>query len=201
MGAVERAVMGGTPRYVTFRPGILVFGRSVLAFIHALGRYTNLAENALARQGIRGVQPNGWYPQQAFLNAFREISFELGENTLFAMGKKVPDLNGIPPGIATVEEALAGIDTAYHASHRDADGPLFDPATGALREGIGHYAFRREGPRSGVMVCDTPYPSDFDRGIVAGVARLFRADASVVLDLSKPSRKLGASSCSYVITW
>jgi hypothetical protein len=117
------------------------------------------------------------------------------------MGKKVPDLAGIPPAITSIEEALAGIDAAYHASHRDAEGPLLDPATGALREGIGHYAFRRTGPRSGVMVCHTPYPSDFDRGIVAGVARKFRADATVVLDKSKPTRKRGADSCSYLIAW
>jgi hypothetical protein len=192
---------GEMPRYVAFRPGILVLGQSVLAFIHAMGRYALLAENALARQGIKSVQPDGWYPQQAFLNAFREVAFEIGENTLFAMGKKVPDLAGIPPAITSIEEALAGIDAAYHASHRDAEGPLLDPATGALREGIGHYAFRRTGPRSGVMVCHTPYPSDFDRGIVAGVARKFRADATVVLDKSKPTRKRGADSCSYLIAW
>ena len=74
-------------------------------------------------------------------------------------------------------------------------------ATGAMREGIGHYAFRRDGPRSGVMVCNTPYPSDFDRGIVAGVARKFRPNATVVIDETKPSRKRGAHSCSYIIAW
>lgn len=192
---------GGTPRYVAFRPGIQVSGQSVLAVTRAMGRYALLAQNALARQGIKSVHPSGWYPQQAFLNAFREVAFEIGEHTLFAMGKKVPDLAGVPPKFTTIEAALAAVDVAYHASHRDAEGSLFDPKTGSIREGIGHYAFRSEGPRAGVMVCDTPYPSDFDRGIVAGVARLFRPDATVVLDKSKPTRKRGARSCVYLIAW
>jgi hypothetical protein len=189
------------PRYVAFRPGILVLGESVLGVTHAMGRYAVLAENALSRQGIKSVQPEGWYPQQAFLNAFREVAFEIGENTLFAMGKKVTDRAEIPPFITTIEEALARIDAAYHASHRDEAGLLFDPATGEMREGIGHYAFRREGPRAGVMVCDTPYPSEFDRGVVTGVARRFRPDANVVIDESKPSRKRGGDSCSYLVSW
>jgi hypothetical protein len=192
---------GGPPRYIAFRPGILVSGQSLLAFIQAMGHYAVLAENALARQGVKSVQPEGWYPQQGFLDAFREMAFEVGENTLFAMGKKLPDLAGVPPSITTIESALAGIDAAYHASHRDENGPLLDSATGAMREGIGHYAFRRDGPRSGVMVCNTPYPSDFDRGIVAGVARKFRPNATVVIDETKPSRKRGAHSCSYIIAW
>lgn len=192
---------GEVRRYVAFRPDILVLGQSVLAFVRAMGRYDRIAENALGRQGIKGVQPSGWYPQQAFLDAFREIAFEIGEHTLFAMGKKVPDLAGIPPTITTIHEALGAIDTAYHASHSDAEGPLWNPATGALREGIGHYAFHREGPRAGVMVCNTPYPSDFDRGIVAGVARIFRPDATVVLDESQPTRKIGATSCVYLVAW
>jgi hypothetical protein len=70
-----------------------------------------------------------------------------------------------------------------------------------MREGIGHYAFHRDGTRSGVMVCNTPYPSDFDRGIVTGVARRFRAHATVVMDESQPSRKRGGESCTYLVAW
>lgn len=189
------------PRYMAKHPGIEVLGTSVLAVIHAMGRYANLAENTLARQGIVSVRPEGWYPQQAFLDAFRAVAHELGENTLFAMGKKIPDLQGPPPEVATIDEALSTIDVAYHSHHRDAEGVLYDPVTSAMREGIGHYAFRRDGPRTAVMVCDTPYPSDFDRGIIAGVARRFRPNATAVLDESKPSRKGGGESCTYIISW
>lgn len=189
------------PSYVAFRPGIEVLGQSVLAIVDAMGRYAVLAENALARQGIKSVVQGSWYPQQAFLNAFREVAFEIGENTLFAMGKKIPDVSAFPPEIVGVDQALARIDAAYHAQHRDKAGPLLDPATGSMREGIGHYAFHRDGVRSGVMVCNTPYPSDFDRGIVTGVARRFRPHATVVMDESQPSRKRGGDSCTYLIAW
>src|SRR5919112_4496738 len=98
------------PRYMAKRPGIEVLGKSVLAMIHAMGRYANLAQNTLARQGIVSVRPEGWYPQQAFLDAFRAVAHELGENTLFAIGKKIPDIAGPPPEVATIDVALSTID-------------------------------------------------------------------------------------------
>jgi hypothetical protein len=189
------------PKYVALREGIEVLGHSILAVTHAMGKYAVLMENMLARQGIRGVRPDGWYPQQGFLNAFRAVEFEIGENTLFAMGKKIPDYAELPPQVVSIEGGLSMIDAAYHLHHRDAEGPLFSMETGAMREGIGHYAFRRDGPRAGVMVCDTPYPSDFDRGIIVGLARRFRPMANAVLDESRETRKLGGDSCTYLLTW
>ena len=189
------------PKYKAKRPGIFVLGMAILAVIRSMGKYAVLAENALARQGIKSVKHHGWYPQQAFLNAFRAVDHEIGENTLFRMGKNIPEFTGLPPGVATVEEALNGLDAAYHSHHKDEHGVLIDPVSGATREGIGHYAFHSARPRAAVMVCDTPYPSDFDRGILVGVARRFRPLATAVLDETKPTRKRGGDSCTYLVRW
>jgi hypothetical protein len=55
--------------------------------------------------------------------------------------------------------------------------------------------------RRAVMVCDTPYPAEIDRGIVTAMARRFEAFAEVERDPSKPSRLEGGPSCTFVVTW
>ena len=55
------------------------------------------------------------------------------------------------------------------------------------------------------MVCENPYPSDFDYGIIYRIVQKFRGPDSdellVMLDDSKPTRKNGADSCTYLIRW
>ena len=106
-----------------------------------------------------------------------------------------------PPEIDNIEAALASIDVAYHMNHRIQGEVLFDPATGIMKEGIGHYRYQPGGDRGGVMVCETPYPSEFDRGIITGTARRWRPTVEVTLDESKPTRKRGADSCTYLVKW
>jgi hypothetical protein len=55
------------------------------------------------------------------------------------------------------------------------------------------------------MECKNPYPSDFDKGIIATMCRKFKpGDALVVnveLDKNEPSRINGADQCTYKISW
>jgi hypothetical protein len=59
--------------------------------------------------------------------------------------------------------------------------------------------------RKAVILCRNPYPSDFDRGILAAIVERFKpADSvttDVTLDLTKESRLNGADSCTYLISW
>jgi hypothetical protein len=90
-------------------------------------------------------------------------------------------------------------------NHRINGEVLFNPKTGAMKEGIGHYSFEKTGPRAANMVCKNPYPCDFDRGIIESAARKFKPADSIILsvthDDSKPCRKKGHDSCTYIVTW
>ncbi len=82
---------------------------------------------------------------------------------------------------------------------------MFDPATGKIIEGIGPYGFEKISDTVIRMVCNNPYPSDFDRGIIDSMAQKFKPAGTAIvivkLDDSQPTRKKGADSCTYTVKW
>lgn len=80
--------------------------------------------------------------------------------------------------------------------------PMFNPASGAMAEGIGHYGYEHvAGQNKLVSVCENPYPCAFDLGILTVMAERFESSARVAHDGAQPCRKRGANSCTYSITW
>ena len=80
---------------------------------------------------------------------------------------------------------------------------LFNPNTGAMKEGIGHYGFERMGDRMVRMVCDNPYPCDFDRGIITNTVRVFSDDKNRFprIEHDHSCRKNGDNACNYIVQW
>lgn len=188
-------------QFIAFRKDVEVLGQAMHSMLDAMSAHLGLARRIFARHGMREIKLDAWYPLQRFLDAFRDVAKEIGEHTLLAIGKKIPEHAVWPPEIQDVEAALRSIDVAYHMNHRLAGEAMFDPATGAMKEGIGNYRCERAGRRRILMICDTPYPSEFDRGIILGMGRQFIPTIEVELDTGKPTRKSGADSCTYGITW
>ena len=131
-----------------------------------MSKYKAMAFEILAKNGIKDLKPNEWYPQQAWLDAFKSISETIGPFTLCIIGKKIPENAQWPPEINEIHAALSSIDIAYHMNHRIDDKILFNPETGEMSEGIGHYKYTITSETTGTMVCNNPYPCDFDRGII-----------------------------------
>jgi hypothetical protein len=149
----------------------------------------------------RSIEADLWYPLQQVLRFYSDVIPAIGENTLFAIGKHMPEAAVWPADITTIEAGLASIDVAYHLNHRVDGQVMFDPGTGAMLEGIGHYRCDLDGKRRIIMTCDTPYPSTLDRGIITGTARKWKPWAEVTLDASKPSRLHGGASCTFLVEW
>ena len=171
-------------------PRVEVNGAAVLSFAEAIEVFRDLSLQVLAEHGIVDPKEGEWYPQQAWLDAFKEIAEKTGPATLKAIGKKIPELALWPPDVDTIEKALASIDMAYHMNHRGGD--------------IGHYNFEKTGEQSGKMVCDNPYPCDFDLGIIEATAKRFApkgVSTNVKHDDSQPCRKKGDDSCTYFVSW
>lgn len=181
--------------------GLEVYSGTLFSVLKATVAQVVLAERASAAHLGSQLDDNAWYSVTAYLNLFFELEKVIGINTIFAMGKKIPEIAMWPPDITNIAEALASIDTAYHMNHRLNGRPMVDLATGTMLEGIGHYHFRLDGRRRAVMVCDNPYPSAFDHGIITGTARKFRPNAEVVYDEQQPSRRHLGESCTFIVTW
>jgi len=180
-------------QYVSFAPNIQVNGQTILSIVNAVAAYKDTMQEFLAKHGLKDIALEGWYSQQTWLDTFRDIGEQFGPNTLFAIGKAIPENAIFPPNIIDLQGALAVIDVAYHMNHTEGE--------------IGYYKLLEfnQGLRMAIMECKNPYPSDFDRGIITTMARKFKPDDAIVvkveLDANKPSRLNGAESCHYIVTW
>ena len=149
-----------------------------------------MGEKILKEAGIEDPQPDRWYPQQDWLNAFKKIKEKSGDITLKQIGKKVPENAEWPPEIETVEDALESIDKAYHQNHRNGK--------------IGHYELEKTGDNKAKMVCTNPYPDQFDLGLIEATAKKFaerKARVNVEVNSEQPRREEGSDSTTYLITW
>lgn len=177
-------------QFRAFSGNVQVNGQTVLSVVKGMGPFAGRGSEILARHGIKAPEATGWYPQQAWLDAFQEISKSIGPSTLKVIGQSIPNSARFPPGIDTVEKALESLDVAYHLNHRGGE--------------IGHYAFRKTAARVGVVECHNPYPCDFDSGIIQAVVKRF-APAGAVLkvthDASKPCHSNQGDSCTFLISW
>src|SRR5579862_7186589 len=104
-------------QFRAFSSGVMVNGQTVLAVVKGMGAFALTANEILARHGIKSPDPNSWYPQQAWLDAFEEIAKSIGPRTLTQIGASIPNSAKFPPGIDTVDKALGSLDTAYHMNH------------------------------------------------------------------------------------
>ncbi|MFH1380703.1 MAG: hypothetical protein ABIH57_00835, partial [Candidatus Omnitrophota bacterium] len=161
-------------QFDAFVSGVEVNGQTILSVVEGMGEFRVLALDILRQNGIDNPQPLKWYSQQDWLNAFKVIHEKLGQYTLQQIGMKIPENADWPPEINDIESALASIDVAYHMNHRINGRVMFNPVNGTMEEGIGHYGYEKVSERKIKMVCDNPYPCDFDKGIILAVAKKFK---------------------------
>lgn len=195
--------------FKSFDPGIEVNGQTVFSIVDGLGEFKTLAKRVLLDSGI-GTEENGelkmdlnaWYPQDSWLHAFEIFSNEIGDTLLKNIGMKIPENAQFPHWVEDIDSAIKSIDIAYHMNHRKDGKPLYDMETGKMTEGIGHYGYERI-PGKNLIISESinPYPCAFDFGIISAMAAKFKPNSIVEHHGSKPCRKKGADSCTYLVSW
>jgi len=200
--------------FTAFNRDIEVNGETVLSFIEGtssssdskyrklLKNYEGMAYSILENHGIKDPRKGKWYPQQNWLDAFRDFNDSVGPWTLRLIGRSIPENANWPGKITTVKEAIRSIDTAYHMNHRLNGELLYNPDTGEKKDGIGHYGYREtEDPLTLISVCQNPYPCEFDMGIIEATAAKFSEKGAVSIKHKneKKCRKFGVESCTYII--
>ncbi len=176
-------------QFVAFDPDVEVSGAAILSFVEAMSE--NILP-VLARYGIRNPRPDSWHPQQAWLDAFRDVAEgDFGARLdLVSIGMRIPESAIWPPEVRTIEDALYSIDVAYHMNHRNGE--------------IGCYRATQVGAREIEVFCENPYPCDFDYGIIYGTARLYLPSNNNLVVINRddlPCRNQGADSCTYSVRW
>jgi hypothetical protein len=197
-------------QFKAFETGIEVNGKTAYAIVDGFREFKQVASTFLLQEGIgrRGadglaaIDPAAWFSQEAWLRAFENIATRLGDVALYRIGVAIPRNARFPPWVVDIDSAIRAIDIAYHMNHRRAGKELFDPESGTMAEGIGHYGYqRKEGRNEIVSVCNNPYPCAFDRGILTAMARRFQSRAVVTHDDTRACRQRAANSCTFIITW
>jgi hypothetical protein len=187
---------------------IEVSGDCIGAILDGFRQYPVVAMKYLARFGLirsdtlkpSEIDRAAWYPLDAWLAVYRGIVEEVGVNSMYAIGRRMPENAWFPPRMNDVHEAIRSIDVAYHMNHRKDGVVMFDPKTGAMLEGIGHYIYCRRDEKTIECVCENPYPCDFDRGLVSAMAARFEEFSRTSHAAAGPCRKNGGASCTYVVT-
>jgi len=190
-------------------PALESHSGAIGAIIAAFRAVPSIALKHLERQGIATPGPDGrllfaaeWVPMQAWVALAHGLVQEAGEAAVYASGLRIMEHALWPPHVHDIESAMRSVDVAYHMNHRKSGVVMFDPTTGRMLEGIGHFAVNRvQGERRLVVTCDTPYPCDLDRGVMTGTVIRFSPRAQVVHQPDIPCRKKGDTSCRYVVTW
>jgi hypothetical protein len=189
-------------QFQAINPKVEVNGQTVLSVVEGMASFKDVAYDILAKHGIKDPKPGEWYNQQNWLDAFKEIAEEIGDFTLNSIGKKIPENADWPPTVNSVETALSSIDIAYHMNHRLDGKVLFNPENGQMKEGIGHYGYEKLEGNNVKMVCDNPYPCDFDKGIIEAAANKFKSGSEIVtIKQEGDCRKAGKETCTYLISW
>jgi hypothetical protein len=105
------------------------------------------------RLSVADLLPDKYVPVQSFLNMLKEIQTTVGPSVLRTAGTRIVVNADFPPHFETVESVLLALDAIYHLNHRGE---------------VGHYRTAQE-KNAIVVVCQTPYPRHFERGIVEGI--------------------------------
>lgn len=162
--------------------GVEVNGQTVMAFIEGVpDTFEERTASILANHGIEDPEPDEWYPQQAWLDAFEEIATNIGSSTLGNIGKAIPNNAEWPPGVEDVDEGIESIDEAYHMNHRGGE--------------IGSYESEVIDDSTVRVRCTNPYPCDFDKGIVEATAKEFASGYVSVTEVGDECREDAGDVC------
>jgi len=170
--------------YEASSPKVEVDGRTVVAVVNGM-LVRPLARELMEAEGIRNVSPGDWIPKQAWLNVCRSVQENLGADTLYAIGRRIPYSAEFPDEqMHDVPSALAAIDVAYHMAHRGGE--------------IGVYKYVEAGPEHYQIQCDNPYPNVLDLGIVTSLVERFRGRLQFkVRMLPQPRGTLWDNACIF----
>ena len=164
-----------------------VSGGNILSMLAAMGPFRSRGEQILREVGIFDVQAEAWYPLAAYVQALETIGQKMGPNTLYQVGRQIPNHVPIPPGVDTFERVLGSFGPAFDMNHTGMPPRLI--------------AFEVETERSGRIVSRTPYPCDFDRGVIQGFfQRLLNTRAIVEPESGAPCKRTGGDSCTHRVS-
>jgi hypothetical protein len=163
-----------------------VSGGNILSMLAAMGPFRKRGEAILAEHGIADVNVEQWYPLHAYVASLQTIATKMGPNTLLQIGKQIPNHITLPPGLDTFEKILPSFGIAFDLNHRGV------PPAGGI-------TFQVTSERSATITTATPYPCDFDRGVIQGFFQTLLGTRVSVTHEEGACKNYGSGTCTHVV--
>lgn len=152
-----------------FEDNAEVSGKIVIAVLEGLPQYADVLKEVFAHNQLTDIDPNEWYDLNHFMGALKTIFTKFGPNTLFTLGKTVS--GAFPHQFEDVISALSALPPIYEASHRN---------------GYVGYCKMVESDatkRYARMESKTPYPVDYQRGLLTNMLRKYKDSYGLALEV------------------
>ena len=138
-------------------PQALVRAANVKATLDAFRLLPSFGQRLIERHDLAldDLTPENYVLVQSWLNALREIADNHGRSILREVGRAIIVNGDFPPLFKSVESVLLAVDDIYHLNHKGE---------------VGHYYASQLDDGAISVRCETPYPREFERGLIEGIA-------------------------------
>jgi hypothetical protein len=139
-------------------PSATVRAANVRATLDAFNLVPSVGKRLVEKHhlAVGDLQPDKMVLVQSWLDALAEIATAAGPEVVRAVGAAIVENADFPRELDSVEAVLLALDTIYQHNHKG---------------DVGHYHSRKLDDGSFEVRCETPYPRQFERGLVEGIAR------------------------------
>jgi len=129
--------------------------------------YQNRMRDMLDEEDIErpDPRPDEWYPLEKFLEVLTAVERNTGKNALAKIGESTPRFLEWPATIDSPTEGLAHLPEVYEAKHRQAPGG---------------YTATEVDDNQLEITSTTPYPAQWEKGLLKGTAQHFGAQYAIV---------------------
>jgi hypothetical protein len=142
--------------FVCEDPNAKVRAANVKATLDAFKLVPSLGQRIVEKHSlnVRDLKPDNFILVQRWLDAMREIQDAVGPAKLRDVGRGIVENADIPDQDS--ESILLNLDYIYYLNHKG---------------NVGHYLSRRMADGAIEVRCETPYPRNFEWGLVEGFCR------------------------------
>jgi hypothetical protein len=131
---------------------------NVRATLDAFKLTPSMGRHLMERHQLKldDLRPDNLVLVQRWLDALLEIQNQVGSNVLRQVGAHIIENADFPPNFPDIPSILLALDEIYHLNHRGE---------------VGHYRVSKGSGGKIVVRCETPYPRQFERGLIEGICR------------------------------
>ena len=165
-----------------------VLGSSAQALVLASQRL-GFDADYYQRQHNYYPHPTAWADLQTYLNIMQSLRRREGHLMgLIALGQTIPNVIDLPPHIQTLEDMFQNFNTLYRSVHQG---------------DVGQYVVKFISQTHIHVKAYTPYPSDYEYGLLYGFAHRFLPPTTEITVYREPypSRLQGDDHCVYDLRW